>query len=136
LPGSYIRVYRNGRYIGTPFEDLYAFLPPASKPLPALGGRELDDGTLGYYPAASCFKGGAVEMNFGPDWWDRPEEIGEGVRGMWERYEEQIAEDVVWDLVDEVDLGFVQIGAGKKVEVSGAPQEEGGGIKEMVMEDE
>ncbi|KAA8910422.1 hypothetical protein FN846DRAFT_770280, partial [Sphaerosporella brunnea] len=103
LPDSFIRVYKNGELVGTPFEDLYAFLPPASKPLATLGGRELDDGSLGYYPAISVFKGGAAEFNPGPEWLAPPKDLPEGVKGVWERYDEQIAEDVLYDMVDEID---------------------------------
>ncbi|KAF8477155.1 hypothetical protein BDZ91DRAFT_688288 [Kalaharituber pfeilii] len=131
LPGSFIRVYKNGKLMGTPWENLYAFLPPCSKPNSAVGGRELDDGFLGYYPAVSVFRGGAVEVNFGPEWWFPPQPEGQGteappaavtaveterngvlgtemprLRPVCERYDEQIAEDILYDLVDEVDSFF------------------------------
>lgn len=129
LPHSSIKIYRNGELIGTPFTDLLAFLPPASKPLAQVGAREgLDDGMLGYYPAVSVFRGGAAEVNLGPDFWYPPpgynKNGGEDVdmdgtddgqsktsarglavlRPMSERYTEQIAEDVVYDVIDEVDF--------------------------------
>ncbi|KAL8939695.1 MAG: hypothetical protein Q9211_002624, partial [Gyalolechia sp. 1 TL-2023] len=152
LPFSSIKVYKNGKMIGTPFQDLLAFLPPASKPAAQQGARDgLDDGMLGYFPAISVFRGGAAEVNFGPDFWCPPSDLalpmtnGGGLgdadadetdvdeasgecsatalaskdpatqkqhsqgtnsrlRGMGERYVEQIAEDVVYDLVDEVDF--------------------------------
>ncbi|KAI5784563.1 hypothetical protein EDC01DRAFT_662459 [Geopyxis carbonaria] len=139
LPGSFIKIYRNGEFVGTPFEDLYSFLPPASKPLPVVGGRELDDGTLGYYPAVSVFKGGAVRLNFGPNWIYPPADIGMEVKGIGERYDEQIVEDVAYDLIDEVDLLFTtggMTGIGTKdtsAEQGTSVKEE---IKEMVIEDE
>lgn len=124
LPFSCIRVYKNGRYIGTPFADLLSFLPPASKPLTQPQARDgLDDGMLGYFPAVSVFRGGAAEVNFGPDFWFSPPCLTEDQdvdmdadgettanrsakksRGVGERYNEQIAEDIVYDLVDEVDF--------------------------------
>ncbi|CAK7228456.1 transcription factor, contains a PHD finger motif [Sporothrix curviconia] len=148
LPGSHIRVYKNGKLRGTPWTNLLSFLPPASSTNGKLqeGARErLDDGTLGYYPAVSVFRGGAVEVNFGPDFWypppgeDLKPKIGGGGQGddddggdvtmvdtgddddgpshkavsaalppltklrpIGERYAEQIAEDIVYDIVDEV----------------------------------
>lgn len=152
LPHSAIRVYKNGKPIGTAFENLLAFLPPASAPskLPA-GGREgFDDGLVGYYPAVSCFWGGIAEVNFGngrQGFWAPPAHLAHtkdthnvpppttaegpdvemrdagidasGAKNGWnpgrlcrpiaERYREQIAEDVVWDIVDEVDF-FMQDG--------------------------
>ncbi|CAK7272821.1 transcription factor, contains a PHD finger motif [Sporothrix epigloea] len=144
LPGSYIRVYKNGKLQGTPWTNLLSFLPPASSTNSKLqeGAREgLDDGTLGYYPAVSVFRGGAAEVNFGPDFWYPPpdEDLelkigGSGhdvengsngivrdddedsclpkssnrgppsltkLRPIGERYAEQIAEDIVYDIIDE-----------------------------------
>ncbi|ROT39424.1 hypothetical protein SODALDRAFT_294892 [Sodiomyces alkalinus F11] len=162
LPGSYIKVYKNGVFMGTLFENLLAFLPPASRPLPAPGAREgLDDGTLGYYPAVSVFRGGAAEVNFGPDFWYPPPGY-EGPNGaassatppatattglaalrpVSERYTEQIVEDIVFDIIDEVDF-WMQDGA-KVIDRSGRdgskPDSTGmapGGeeIKEVVQDD-
>ncbi|KAI5794452.1 hypothetical protein DFH27DRAFT_484647, partial [Peziza echinospora] len=113
LPGSFIKVYKNGRYMGTPWRDLLAFLPPCSKPNSAIGGRELDDGFLGYYPAVSVFRGAAVEINFGPGMWCPPQEQeqeGQDKQDDTEmRYDEQIAEDITYDLVDEIDLFFTSL---------------------------
>lgn len=73
LPNSYIRVYKNGKQMGDAWTDLFSFLPPASRMVQQPAGRDkLDDGTLGYYPAISVFRGGAVEVNFGPDFWFPP----------------------------------------------------------------
>ncbi|KAG8530072.1 uncharacterized protein KY384_005554 [Bacidia gigantensis] len=132
LPFSSIKVYKNGELMGTPFTDLLAFLPPASKPVPQPTSREgLDDGMLGYYPAISVFRGGAAEANFGPDFAYPPTELleledvqmenGESfdpsqrpdkpfsgsrsrLRPMCDRFNEQIAEDIVYDLIDEIDF--------------------------------
>ncbi|TKA29261.1 hypothetical protein B0A50_03771 [Salinomyces thailandicus] len=144
LPHSAFRVYKNGKLIGTAFENLLAFLPPASAPAKGLGAREgVDDGLVGYYPAVSCFAGGVVECNFGDGgsvikaakeekkgFWCPPPHLtpsvpltsgadaaraensagtggfnpGRRCRPMGERYAEQVAEDIVWDLVDEADF--------------------------------
>lgn len=140
LPFSSIKIYKNGQAVGTPFTDLLAFLPPASKPLNQVGAREgLDDGMLGYFPAISVFRGGCAEVNFGPDFWCPPSELAapniafsededvdmlsaeppinpltgirntvEGVhsrlRALGERFNEQIVEDIVYDIMDEVDF--------------------------------
>ncbi|KAI6247600.1 Set1 complex component ash2 [Erysiphe necator] len=124
LPHSYIKVYKNGILMGTAFENLFAFLPPASKPATVkdMFFREgLDDGTLGYYPIVSVFQGGCAEVNFGPKYWFPPPEIKQfdngdiisnnqplddfneqRIRPLNERYDEQIIEDILADLVDEV----------------------------------
>ncbi|MCJ1474411.1 hypothetical protein MMC13_003069 [Lambiella insularis] len=131
LPFSCIKIYKNGQYVGTPFAELLAFLPPASKPANQVGARDgLDDGMLGYFPSVSVFRGGAAEVNFGPDFWYPPQEIAflsedvdmlgeptahsatrngtstslKRLRPLAERYTEQIAEDVMYDIIDEVDL--------------------------------
>jgi COMPASS component BRE2 len=158
LPGSYIKVYKNGVFMGTPFKDLLGFLPPASKPMPQVGAREgLDDGMLGYYPAVSVFRGGAAEVNFGPEFWYPPsglsndgqadsnetpvETLPGKLCAVSTRYEEQIAEDVVYDIVDEVDF-WMRDGGGmtdvagvrqKTNEVALAPGREE--IKELVQDD-
>ena len=149
LPHSALRVYKNGKLIGTAFENLLAFLPPASAPVKTAGGREaFDDGMAGYFPAVSCFWGGMAEVNFGDGpqgFWAPPAHLvntrdrltnnpavattgpdvemadagidASGTRKGWnpgrvhravgERYKEQIAEDFVWDIIDEVDF-YVQ----------------------------
>ena len=150
LPKSRIRVYKNGVLMGTAFENLLGFLPPASRPMPQVGAREgLDDGMLGYYPAVSVFRGGAAEVNFGPEFWFPPPEYTSGgddstgprLRAVSERYRDQIAEDVVYDVVDEVYF-WMQDGGGAKDQVEGddkmdvvamAPGREE--IKELVQDD-
>ncbi|KAI7622374.1 Set1C complex protein, partial [Hortaea werneckii] len=144
LPHSALRVYKNGKLIGTAFENLLAFLPPASAPSRIMGAREgFDDGFVGYFPAVACFGGGVAEVNFGDGkkggFWCPPEHVrgamvaGAGASGggwnpgrtprpIGERYREQIAEDVVWDVIDEVDF-FMQDGG----EVGDGTAAEGGG---------
>ncbi|KAJ5468718.1 hypothetical protein N7475_006470 [Penicillium sp. IBT 31633x] len=115
LPGSSITIFKNGVRMGTPFKELYAFLPPASRLANGtnnlgIGEREnADDGMIGYYPAVSCYGGGAVECRFEGPWWVGPPEkteTGEPVRPMGERFNDQIAEDVMADIVDEVEAMF------------------------------
>ncbi|BCR95271.1 SPRY domain-containing protein [Aspergillus luchuensis] len=112
LPGSSITIYKNGVKMGTPFEELYAFLPPASRLANGtnnlgIGEREnADDGMIGYYPAVSCYGGGAVECRFEGPWWVGPPshtDNGEPIRGIGERFNEQIVEDIIADIVDEVE---------------------------------
>lgn len=115
LPGSSITIFKNGVQMGTPFKDLYAFLPPASRLTNStnnmgLGAREnADDGMIGYYPAVSCYGGGAVECRFDGPWWVGPPsqtESGSPIRPMGERFNDQIVEDVVADIVDEIEAMF------------------------------
>lgn len=135
LPHSSIRVYKNGQLIGTAFEHLLAFLPPASQVSKAQGAREgFDDGMLGYFPAVACFSGGIAELNFGENgFWNPPPHLkpvpaiadtsdsnqrfypGRSLRPISERYKEQIAEDIVWDVLDEVDFFSQDGGFGGKV---------------------
>lgn len=145
LPFSSIKVYRNGQYVGEPFSELLSFLPPASKPLAQVGARDgLDDGMLGYFPAVSVFRGGAAEVNFGPDFWfpppdldikaredaqgdidmiggDHPAEpvspasgLKAPLRPLSDRFEEQIAEETIYDIVDEVDFWSQDTSFGEK----------------------
>jgi COMPASS component BRE2 len=135
LPHSHIKVYKNGKEVGIAFENLLAFLPPASIPsveaVKAGARTGFDDGMVGYIPAISLFNGGVAQVNFGPDFWYPPEEIarqqeddaqmagsddaekhvveGRKLRAIGHRFKEQIAEDIVWDIIDEVDF-FTQDG--------------------------
>lgn len=130
LPHSHIKVYKNGKEVGIAYENILAFLPPASQPSveAVKQGARIgnDDGMVGYYPAISAFNGGMAQVNFGPDFWCPPEEIlkqretdsqmtgnstiekpipeGRKLRAIGGRYKEQIAEDVIWDIIDEVDF--------------------------------
>jgi COMPASS component BRE2 len=116
LPGSSITIYKNGVKMGTPFKELYAFLPPASRLANGtnnlgIGEREnADDGMIGYFPTVSCYGGGAVECRFEPPWWVGPPptaDNGAPVRPFGERFNDQIVEDVVSDIVDEVEAMFL-----------------------------
>ncbi|KAI5294849.1 hypothetical protein KEM52_003030 [Ascosphaera acerosa] len=112
LPGSKITIYKNGVRMGDAFEGLFAFLPPATRSAPAEGNHEhverenADDGMIGYFPTVSCFRGGAVECRFEAPWWIGPptdDYPGETIRFFGDRFNEQIADDVVADIVDEID---------------------------------
>ncbi|OJD13834.1 hypothetical protein AJ78_05757 [Emergomyces pasteurianus Ep9510] len=120
LPGSSITIFKNGVKMGTPFRDLYAFLPPASRATQAsnnlgVGEREnADDGMIGYFPIVSCHGGGAVEARFEGPWWVGPpttttpeEGQGRDIKSFGERYDEQIVEDVLADIVDEIEVTFM-----------------------------
>lgn len=141
LPGSSITIFKNGVKMGTPFKELFAFLPPASRLTNGtnnlgIGEREnADDGMIGYFPTVSCYGGGAVECKFEPPWWfgpppasamkeepiesnlkeedeenkkidEKPDEeaieIG-AVKPFGERFNDQIVEDIVADIVDEIE---------------------------------
>lgn len=159
LPHSALRIYKNGKLVGTAFENLLAFLPPASAPSKTMGAREgFDDGMVGYFPAVSCFWGGIAEVNFGDGkegFWAPPAHLahtrqhstappgdvamtgvysgfdasdakqgwspGRRCRPIGERYKEQVAEDVVWDVIDEVDFFMQDGGEGGEVGSGGAP---------------
>jgi COMPASS component BRE2 len=109
LPGSKIEMWVNGKYHGVVWENLFAFLPPASSieksNRTTLVSGEIDDGLLGYYPAISHYTGGAVECKFDGPWWygytnDGPARAN--CRPIGQRYQEQIIEDFVSDMVDEI----------------------------------
>lgn len=127
LPGSSISIYKNGVFMGSPFKELYAFLPPASRLANGtnnlgLGEREnADDGMVGYYPAVSCYGGGAVECRFEEPWWFPPAELGRQVRPIGERFSDQIVEDVVADIVDEVEAMMVWGGVDGAASVPAPP---------------
>ncbi|KAL2397097.1 hypothetical protein ABEF95_000496 [Exophiala dermatitidis] len=111
LPGSKIELWVNGKYHGVIWEHLFAFLPPASsieKGSRAVTGHgDVDDGLLGYYPAISHYTGGAIECKFDEPWWYGYSQDPSGphhpdARPIGNRYQEQIVDDMVNDLVDEI----------------------------------
>ncbi|OGE54958.1 hypothetical protein PENARI_c005G12264 [Penicillium arizonense] len=135
LPGSSITIFKNGKEMGTPFKELYAFLPPASRLANGtnnlgIGEREnADDGMIGYYPAVSCYGGGAVECRFEGPWWVGPPsttESGAPIRPMGERFNDQIVEDVLADIVDEVEAMFTWGGIDGDVIGNNNPAGDGG----------
>lgn len=147
LPHSSIKIYKNGKFVGTAFENLMAFLPPASTPLASTGARPgFDDGMLGYFPCVAAFCGGIAQVNFGPDFWYPPPDLvsqdtemtgndsalrpaPNALRPLGDRYKEQIAEDVLWDVIDEVDF-WMQDGGKDNVRTRGTEALKARGISE------
>ncbi|CAG8590193.1 8197_t:CDS:2 [Paraglomus occultum] len=123
LPNSKIIVYKNGVCQGVAFESLYSFFPQPDE-FTSKGDLIDDDGSPGYYPAVSMFRGGTCTVNFGPYFMYPPPkdpeatvecdkgkneqmDYGEGCVRTWrplsERYSEHVIEDVVYDLIDEIE---------------------------------
>lgn len=105
LSGSKMTVYKNGKLMGTCFEDLYSFLPPNSELTNNKFNREgkyVNNGSLGYYPTLSVYNGGVAELNAGPGFDFKPE-LDDGVRPLYQLYDQSIADDILWDLVDELE---------------------------------
>lgn len=127
LPNSSITLFVNGERRGVPFENLFAFLPPASEQRMARSASkpsskknreeesfivDRDDGELGYYPMVSCFRGGVVEINASGGVWQEPEELKEklakgAVRPYVDRVKHKVIEEYVYDLVDNAVSKFL-----------------------------
>ncbi|CAA18661.1 Set1 complex component ash2 [Schizosaccharomyces pombe] len=122
IPGSFIKVYKNGSYMGTAFENLLDFNPPNSI---NSNHYSFDDGSLGYYPSISMYGGGIARFQFGPQFSHRPLVLGSNVRPVSERYNEQIAEDVLCDILDEIDYAEDPNTSSVTIDV---PQEPNAGI--------
>ncbi|ANB12704.1 Bre2p [Sugiyamaella lignohabitans] len=104
IPGSYIQVFKNGKDMGIAFEDLIEFLPPHCQFQKNMAARDADDGQAGYYPTISVFRGGMARFNFGPNFEYPIENTGLVYKPLSMRYDEQIADDIVYDLIDQVDF--------------------------------
>lgn len=104
LPNSKLSVFINGELLEGKWDNLLAFMPPSSeqREQQTLHNNKptSDDGDLGYYPMASCFKGGAVELNTTTSEWIKPQCQG-GYNVFGKRYQERVIEEYVWDLIDE-----------------------------------
>lgn len=115
IPNSKIVIYKNGQCVGTMFEDLFLFLPlnanddasaadAITKQLLNTSYRNTDDGSLGYYPMMSVFLNGVVKLKAGPDFkYDLPD----GALPLSEIYAVKVAEDVYWDILDEVEAEYL-----------------------------
>lgn len=117
IPNSSIKVFKNGKEVGTMFENLYSFLPTNiesknfnisynTRQLQNSNYKNTDDGTLGYYLMISVFQGGIVGLNPGPDF-KYPIEGEDGVRPLQESYEEAVIEEWLWDIIDEVESEYL-----------------------------
>lgn len=102
IPGSYIRLFKNGVDKGIMFEDLREFLPPFSQFSKEQGISSFNDGRLGYYPTISCYRGGQAKFFLNQSELQYP--VPEGSRPLGERYVEQVADDVVLDVLDQVQF--------------------------------
>ncbi|KAF9315853.1 hypothetical protein BG003_002593 [Podila horticola] len=116
IPGSKIVVYKNGVCQGVMWQDLHALLPIEQNEKEKEQLR-FDDGTLGYYPAISVYRNGTATANFGPDFKFPPGKDPEAeaeckkstaTTNIWkpmsDRWEENLIEECLIDLVDEVEL--------------------------------
>lgn len=116
IPGSRIRIFKNGVEQGCLVENLYSFLPTdvesaehgmayntQQQQNPSY--RNTDDGSLGYYPMLSVFQGGIVGINAGPEFAYPVAEAD--VRPLCKRYDEHVVEEWYWDLVDEIEAQYL-----------------------------
>lgn len=120
LPNSSMTLYVNGEKKGILFENLFAYLPPASEQRMArTGGSKVshkkqkddafivdhDDGELGYYPMVSSFRGGAIEINSSTKIWEIPQDIKDkiangDIKPYGTRIKSFITEEYMSDLID------------------------------------
>ncbi|KAG0332440.1 hypothetical protein BG004_001268 [Podila humilis] len=120
IPNSKIIVYKNGVCQGVMWQDLHALLPIEQNEKEKEQLR-FDDGTLGYYPAVSVYRNGTATVNFGPDFEFPPGKDPEADaehktsrvetntwKPMSDRWEENLVEECLIDLVDEVELWVSQ----------------------------
>lgn len=66
----------------------------------------MNNGRLGYYPTISCFNGGTARIITSPSrlqYYDQIKSTHPDAKTLETFYQEQIADDIVWDLVDEVE---------------------------------
>lgn len=101
IPGSKIIVYKNGELVGPMFENLREFLPPFSQYDLRHHVPPFDDGMAGYYPMISVYRGGQAKFNFGPEFVGQ---LPEKSRPLCEAYDEQIADNITLDILDEVEF--------------------------------
>ncbi|KAG0088624.1 hypothetical protein BGZ93_000887 [Podila epicladia] len=136
IPGSKIIVYKNGVCQGVMWQDLHALLPIEQNEKEKEQLR-FDDGTLGYYPAISVYRNGTATANFGPDFkfppGKDPEAEAESKKStattniwkpMSDRWEENLIEECLIDLVDEVELWVSEQGVLQRSQQNTTSKEE------------
>lgn len=141
LEGSYLKLYLNGKLLGTAFDDLKPFLPPFSelqynekfyfgywkhgeyndeniekekssiqngteKKGLLLRNKYVNNNKLGYYPTVSCFNGGEARIITAKSKLKYFNNITEHANTLDILFKEQVAEDIVWDIIDEVEEEF------------------------------
>ncbi|MCP8716104.1 MAG: SPRY domain-containing protein [Asgard group archaeon] len=121
IPESRIRVFKNGIEQES-ITDMYSFLPtnledtedinlgPNTRQQLNPNYRNTDDGSLGYYPMLSAFQYGVVQLNPGPDFDFAPPPITttkERVKPLSDRYNDQVVEQLYWDIIDEVEAQYL-----------------------------
>lgn len=100
IDGSFIDIYKNGNFQGRLASNLRNFLPPWSQFDPGHKISPCDDGECGYFPTISVFEGGQARFNFGPNF-RKTDHPGQP---LFKRFDEHIAEDIIYDILDEVEL--------------------------------
>lgn len=132
LKDSYLKVYLNDTYLGVAFEDLLPFLPPFSElqynekfymahwknssdvnymndtnSNGILKNKFVNNNKLGYYPSISCFNGGVAKIITAPNEmknWETVKGEHPSVKSLNEIYLEQISDEIIWDLIDEIEV--------------------------------
>lgn len=115
IPDSRIIVYKNGEQVGEMYNNLYSFLPlnisddaqatdANTKQQQNPSYRNTDDMTLGYYPMMSVFQNGIVKINAGPDF---KYQVPEGAKPLSAEYDNRVAEEWLWDIIDEVECEYL-----------------------------
>lgn len=90
-----------------------------------LRNKYVNNGRLGYYPTISCFNGGTAKIVTSRSdlkYYDQVALTNPSVKTLETLYQEQVADDIVWDLVDEVEeevIGVPVTAHGGGVEVKG-----------------
>jgi COMPASS component BRE2 len=115
LKGSKLSFFKNGEPMSKKpaFTDLFDYVPLRQHTNPPkvsgvdryMLARENhhDDGTLGYYPFVSVYRGGVARIQAGPDFAFPPPEVRSGKwRPLSDRYDEYKKETALLDEADEI----------------------------------
>ena len=75
-----------------------------------LKNKYVNNNKLGYYPTISCFNGGVARIVTNTKqllYWDKVKQDKRDVKCLDEIYDEQVADEIVWDIIDEVEAEFL-----------------------------
>ncbi|SCU86673.1 LAME_0D07184g1_1 [Lachancea meyersii CBS 8951] len=80
--------------------------PESRRPRNILRNKYVNNSRLGYYPTVSCFNGGSAKLLTAASdfkYWKSVRSTEPEIKTINEVHQEQIADDIVWDIVDEVE---------------------------------
>ncbi|CEP62084.1 Bre2p LALA0_S04e07404g [Lachancea lanzarotensis] len=102
----YFNYWRNETGGSAEGDDVQNKVDHKRRPHSILKNKYVNNGRLGYYPTVSCFNGGSAKLLTAINdfkHWDAIRATMPELKPANDIFQEQIADDIVWDIIDEVE---------------------------------